>query len=113
MNAVPEFQIDPSTPLTDSLTKAIKIFGLKETIDCLISAIELGQEQFDDECKEFKNKQLIIDSLTQVSSMAECLSALEVHAIHETHEFKVMQEQQKRRRIMADMLLNIAQIEVM
>lgn len=112
MSALPEFKIDPSTPLTDALSNGIKLFSLKETIDCLISAIELSQEKLDEESKEYKNNQLIMAAMTEVSGMTEELNAMEVHATHETWAFKVMKEQQKRRRILADTLLNIASIKV-
>lgn len=99
--------------LIEDQARSIEKYGLKETLDCLISAIELRQEKLSDESKEYKNLQLILETLESVSKAEESLEAMEVHAIHETEAFRIMREQQKRRRIMADMLLNIAQIKVM
>lgn len=112
MNALAEFKIDPATPLVDSLVNGIEVFSLKETIDCLISAIELQQEKSDEESKEYKSNKLIIDTLTEVSKMTEELSAMEVHATHETWAFRVMREQQKRRTILAETMFRLATIKV-
>lgn len=106
-----DFKVDPTTPLTDVLAKGIDKFSLKETIDCLISAIELRQEKLSDESKEYRDMQMIHNSLEAVSKAAEVLAGTETHAGGSV--FKKTIEQQKRRTILAEMLLNIAQIKVM
>lgn len=113
MNAlIKELEIDPSTPLTDSLAKGIEIFGTKETIDCLISAVELRQEKLPDESKEYRDLQMIHNSLEAVSHAAEVLTGSETH-VNDAMEFKKTIEQQKRRTILAEMLLDIGHIKVM
>lgn len=113
MNAlIKELEIDPSTPLTDSLAKGIEIFSLKETIDCLISAIELCQGKLSDESKEYRDMQMIHNSLEAVSHAAEVLAGTETH-VSDAMEFKKTIEQQKRRVILAEMLLDIGQVKVM
>lgn len=112
MSALPEFQIDPSTPLVDSLVNGIEVFSLKETIDCLASAIELRQEKLSDETKEYRDLQMILCTLEAVSKAAEELAGSETHAPGAL-EFKKMMEQQKRRTILSLMQLNIDQIKVL
>ncbi len=112
MNALVEFKIDPATPLVDSLVHGIEIFSLKETIDCMASAIELTQEKLSDESKEYRDMQMILCTLEAVSKAAEELAGSETHAPGALG-FKNTMEQQKRRTILAHMLLNISQLKVM
>ena len=103
---------DEQKELILKLLGSIEKFGLKETIDCLISAIELRQESLEDDSKEYKDLQLLAGIMTSVSTAADALNAAKVEFTPETHSYRLMLEQQKRRVILAEMVLNIAQVKV-
>lgn len=112
MNAIVEFKIDPAAPLVEALVHGIEVFSTKETIDCLISAIELWQEKLSDESKEYRDLQMILCSLEAVSKAAEILAGTETNVTGALGLKKTI-EQKKRRGILAGMVLNMAQIKVM
>ena len=67
---------DEQKELIVYLQGSIEKFGLKETIDCLISAIELRQESLEDDSKEYKDLQLLAGIMTSVSTAADAQIAV-------------------------------------
>lgn len=65
---------DPQVKLIEKTEKAIRDYSLKETIDCLISAIEVNQEGLPDESERMRDLDLIKAFLEAVSGAAEDLS---------------------------------------
>jgi hypothetical protein len=97
----------------ETIQKVIENHSLKDTIDCQVSALEVLQEKLSDTSKEYKNYQLILQIQEAVSKAADCLDAINIRTTPENEGYLPRFEQQARRRILADLLLDIAQIKVM
>lgn len=65
---------EPQKALIEDIQMCIAAYSLKETIDCLIEAIEIDQEELPDESERRKDLDLIKGFIEAVSSAAEDLS---------------------------------------